>query len=141
MTCKFFFLSLKLKKIDYYLKMNFTEKNYSNYLVSICCFLCVKVLLSQSQIWGQSLLCGRILRNVISLWINYKIPDNSMNTEYVNCTYHLHCNVVFIGKFNFVTYQNLFGRKNKQKRCSTELHQLFIYINSFVIQYNCCYHC
>ena len=43
--------------------------------------------------------------------INSTIPGNTMNTKYFSCVYQLQYNVVFIGKFNLVTYHNLLGGK------------------------------
>ena len=71
----------------------------------------VKVSLSQSHLWGQTLLITVFPKNVISPSMKYKIPGNTINTKYFTCASQLHCNVVFFCKFHIVTCQNLSGGK------------------------------
>ena len=45
------------------------------------------------------------------LCMNSTIPGNAMNTKILICSYQLQCNVIFIGKFNLIIFQNLTERK------------------------------
>ena len=59
----------------------------------------VKDPLSQSELWGQSLLCHFFSKNVLSLWRNITIKGNNINTKY----------------FSFLSSEYLMKTKDRQR--------------------------
>ena len=86
-------------------------------------FLCQGFAKSES-IMGAILALSPCFQRMLYIFVtDSTISGNTMHTKYFSFSFQVQCNVVFVGKFNFVTCQNLCDGFKKYIIHSIWLHQ------------------